>query len=88
MNSEAKDLLVSKRAAFWEGPKIFKPSSWTISTKPFSKEFSGPTTIKSMSLLCASFTIVFTSFVATGKFSPISPVPVLPCAKSNSRPET
>src|SRR6476661_3131521 len=54
MNSLAKLLLVSSRAARCVGPKILKPRRVNSSTTPIDSEISGPTTVKSGWIWCAT----------------------------------
>ena len=81
MNSLAKLLLDSRRAAARVGPKMGQPRLWNSSTTPSVNGGSGPTTVKSGFNLLASCTSESTLFRSAAMHSASAAMPPLPGAQ-------
>ena len=81
MNSLAKTLLPSISAAFFDGPKIFRPRRSNSSTMPMVRGISGPTTVSPIFSRSAKSASPAMSVSARGTFSATSRVPPLPGAQ-------
>ena len=81
INSFAKILEDSSRAADCEGPKTHRPSRSKRSTMPAASGSSGPTIVNSIRFSRAKRANTGRSFAAIGTFSPSSSVPAFPGAQ-------